>query len=447
MPISSRFVVRSTILLLGVGFLTLLGIVATTIWLSERAQYSFSEVVEARETRGASVELRTALQTAESSQRGYLATGNEIYLAPYATAKAQTMRHFSTLKRLLANEASFTVLLDRLEAVIGQKLKEMDDAVAFKSALRERDALAVLQTNRGKALMDEANLFLSGIIRRTDDRLTAAVVEQRANAAWLRWVTVLGGLVIVLVVGGVTILTLQYAREVVQARDEVHALNASLEERVKIRTADLALARDRAEMLVQEVNHRVANSLAMVSSMVQLQARALTDQAAKDVLSETQARIYAIASVHKRLYTSKDVRVVDLDAYLAAVLDQLAVTLKNEGGGASLRYTIEPLKMPTDRSINLGVAITELVTNAFKYAYPDGNGEVRVKLASLKNGSAELIVEDDGIGRNENALAKGTGLGTRIVHAMASNMEAKIEYLERARGTAARIVFPLKEAA
>ena len=78
MPISSRFVVRSTILLLGVGFLTLLGIVATTIWLSERAQYSFSEVVEARETRGASVELRTALQTAESSQRGYLATGNEI---------------------------------------------------------------------------------------------------------------------------------------------------------------------------------------------------------------------------------------------------------------------------------------------------------------------------------------------------------------------------------
>ncbi|MBS4083425.1 MAG: sensor histidine kinase [Rhizobiales bacterium] len=295
--------------------------------------------------------------------------------------------------------------------------------------------------------MDEANLFLSGIIRRTDDRLTAAVVEQRANAAWLRWVTVLGGLVIVLVVGGVTILTLQYAREVVQARDEVHALNASLEERVKIRTADLALARDRAEMLVQEVNHRVANSLAMVSSMVQLQARALTDQAAKDVLSETQARIYAIASVHKRLYTSKDVRVVDLDAYLAAVLDQLAVTLKNEGGGASLRYTIEPLKMPTDRSINLGVAITELVTNAFKYAYPDGNGEVRVKLASLKNGSAELIVEDDGIGRNENALAKGTGLGTRIVHAMASNMEAKIEYLERARGTAARIVFPLKEAA
>ncbi|MBX3522272.1 MAG: sensor histidine kinase [Xanthobacteraceae bacterium] len=295
--------------------------------------------------------------------------------------------------------------------------------------------------------MDEANLFLSGIIRRTDDRLTAAVSEQRANANWLRWVTILGGLVIVLVVGGVTIVTLQYAREVAQARDEVRALNASLEERVKLRTADLTRARDRAEVLVQEVNHRVANSLAMVNSMVQLQAKALGDHAAKDALSETQARIYAIASVHKRLYTSKDVRLVELDEYLAAVLDQLAVTLKNEGRGASLRYTIEPLKLPTDRSINLGVVVTELVTNAFKYAYPNGNGEVRVKLASLPESKAELIVEDDGIGRSGDASAKGTGLGTRIVNAMASNMEAKIEYLDRTQGTIARMIFPLKEAA
>ncbi|MGE0605321.1 MAG: sensor histidine kinase [Xanthobacteraceae bacterium] len=447
MPISSRFVVRSTILLLGVGFLTLLGIVATTIWLGERAQYSFDEVIEAREMRGAAVELRAALQTAESSQRGYLVTGNEIYLAPYDTAKAQTKRHFATLKRLLAEDSAFTVLLERLEIVIGQKLMEMDEIIALKSALREKDAFATLQTNRGKALMDEANLFLSGIIRRTDDRLTAAVSEQRANANWLRWVTILGGLVIVLVVGGVTIVTLQYAREVAQARDEVRALNASLEERVKLRTADLTRARDRAEVLVQEVNHRVANSLAMVNSMVQLQAKALDDCAAKDALSETQARIYAIASVHKRLYTSKDVRLVELDEYLAAVLDQLAVTLKNEGRGASLRYTIEPLKLPTDRSINLGVVVTELVTNAFKYAYPNGNGEVRVKLASLPESKAELIVEDDGIGRSGEASAKGTGLGTRIVNAMASNMEAKIEYLDRTQGTIARMIFPLKEAA
>ena len=72
MSITGRFVVRSTIGLLAVGFLTLLGIVGMTIWLGERAQVYFDEVIEARDTRGAAVELRDALRTAESSQRGFL---------------------------------------------------------------------------------------------------------------------------------------------------------------------------------------------------------------------------------------------------------------------------------------------------------------------------------------------------------------------------------------
>lgn len=446
MPISSSFVIRSTILLLGVGFFALVGIVLSTIWLGERARYSFDEVIEAREIRSAAVELRAALQTAESSQRGYIITGNQIYLAPYDNAKVQARRRLEILKRSLANDPDGAALLSRLDGVAAEKIKELDDTIALKAAMRDQDALAILQTNRGKSVMDEINLFLSGIILRTDERLTTAASEQSVNASWLRWVSILGGLLIVLVVGGVTLVTFQYAREVAQARDQVKALNASLEERVKLRTADLARARDRAEVLVQEVNHRVANSLAMVTSMVQLQSRALSDQAAKDALSEAQARIFAIASVHKRLYTSKDARMVDLDEYLAAILDQLAVTMRNEGRGASLRYTIEPLKLATDASINLGVVVTELVTNAFKYAYPSGNGEVRVRLVSLPESKIELTVEDDGVGRSDEA-AKGTGIGTRIVQAIASSMEATVEYLRRTPGTTARLIFPLKQAA
>jgi two-component sensor histidine kinase len=446
MPISSRLVVRSTILLLGVGFITLVGIVLATIWLGERTHHSYGEVFEARETLAAAVELRGALQTAESSQRGYVITGNEIYLAPYDNAKVQALRRLEILKRLLSSDEDAGALLTRLNVLVADKIKELDETIALKAAMREQDALGVLQSNRGKALMDEVNLFLSGIIFRTDQKLIASVAEQRANAAWLRWVSILGGLVIVGVVGGVTVLTLRYAREVAQARDEIRAVNSSLEERVKLRTADLERARDRAEVLVTEVNHRVANSLAMVTSMVQLQSRALSDQAAKDALAETEARIYAIASVHKRLYTSKDARVVDLDEYLTAILDHLAVTMRNEGRGASLRYVIEPLKLATDASVNLGVVVTELVTNAFKYAYPDGNGEVRVRLSKLPESKVELTVEDDGVGRS-NKAAKGTGLGTRIVSAMASSMEARVEYFERTPGTTARLIFPLKQAA
>ena len=446
MPITSRFVVKSTITLLGVGFLTLLGIVGMTIWLGQRAHIHFNEVIEARDTRSSGVELRNAIQAAESSQRGFLVTGNEIYLAPYDSAKAQAVQQLETLRRCLAAYRDAEVVLQRLGEIVADKIREMDETIALKGERRDAEALALIRTNRGKALMDEANVFLSGIIQAADDRLTAGVREQRANAAMLRWASILGGLVIVVVVGGATVTVARYAREVAHARDEVRTLNAGLEERVRERTADLAAARDRAELLLTEVNHRVANSLTLVAALVKLQANAVKDHAAREALDETEARIHAIASVHKRLYGSDDVRVVALDEYLSGLLDQLAVSMREKGLGASLRYELEPVSMPTDASINLGVVVTEWVTNAFKYAYPDRSGEIRVRLKQLADERAELVVDDDGVGRSDDSPAKGTGLGTRIAKAMATTMRADIQYLGRKPGTTARLIFPLRAA-
>jgi two-component sensor histidine kinase/CHASE3 domain sensor protein len=443
MPITSRFVVRSTIGLLTVGLLALMGIVSTTMWLGERAQIYFRDVIEARDTRGSAVELRNALLTAESSQRGFLVTGNEIYLAPYDSAKSQAQTQLDTLKRALAPYPDSETMLRRLTAILAEKVTEMDRTIALKRDLRDADALALLRTNRGKALMDEANVFLSGIIQSADDRLTTGVEEQRANAAMLRWVSIIGGIVIVLVVGGVIATVMRYTREIAQARDEVRDLNASLEQRVERRTAELARARDRAEVLLTEVNHRVANSLTLVASLVKLQSNAVNDPAAKAALGETQARIYAISLIHKRLYSSGDVRLVALDEYLAGLLDHLETSMRAEGHGATLRYELEPLRLPTNASVNLGVVVTEWVTNAFKYAYPDQLGEVRVRLKRKDGERAELVVEDDGIGRDEAAAAKGTGLGTRIVKAMAATMGADIHYVPRQPGMAARLSFAL----
>ena len=99
MPLSSRFLVQSTIVLLGVGLVALLAIVGMTIWLNERSQVYFREVIEARDIRGSAVELQSALQTAEASQRGFLLSGNEIYLSPYDSAKALAQRQLDTLRR------------------------------------------------------------------------------------------------------------------------------------------------------------------------------------------------------------------------------------------------------------------------------------------------------------------------------------------------------------
>jgi two-component sensor histidine kinase len=191
---------------------------------------------------------------------------------------------------------------------------------------------------------------------------------------------------------------------------------------------------------VAEVNHRVANSLSLVASLVRLQSNMITDKASRDALKETEARILAVASVHKRLYSADDARFVDLQEYLSSVLDNVEASMRGQGHVASLRYDLEPLRLKTDSSINLGVIVNELVTNAFKYAYPDKPGEVRVRLKRLADNKAELSVEDDGVGRVDGP-AQGTGLGTRIVNAMARSIGADIEYVAAGTGTVARLAF------
>lgn len=442
MPISSRFVVRSTIILLGIGLLTLLGIVGLTSWLGQRAPGYLRDAADARVTRTAAVELRSALLTAESSQRGFIATGNEIYLAPYDLAKQAVDRNLAILTPRLSHRGD---MLREMAAVVADKLKEMEDTIALRRERRDEEAMAVVNTNRGKALMDKVNVFVSSIERAAERRLTEIADEQRDNADLLFWVSVIGGIVIVLVVGGMTFTVTRYAREAVQARDEVRVLATSLEERVQRRTSDLAQARDRAEVLLAEVNHRVANSLSLVASLVKLQTNALSDPSARQALDETQARILAISLVHKRLYSSGDVRFVQLDEYLSSLLEHLETSMRAEGhGGASLRHELEPLRMGTDAAVNLGVVVAEWVTNAFKYAYPGEKlGDVRVRLKRLAQGQAELVVEDDGVGRGGEGEIKGTGLGTRIVRGIAAALRAEVEYLTRQPGTAARLVFPL----
>src|SRR5579859_1138935 len=434
MPITGRFVVKYTGLLLAIGFLTLMGIVGMTIWLGERAQTYANDAIQARDTRISAVELRSAIQNAESAQRGFLISGNEIYLAPYDSAKVSVQRQLDRLKLLLTPYKETEAMLRRLSGIISEKIDEMDRTIVLKKDERDAESLSIFRTNRGKALMDEANVFLSSVIRATDERLTAGVTEQKQNAARLRWVSLVGGIIIVLVVSGVTVLGIRYAREIAQARDKVHNLNVNLEQRVKERTSALGQALDRAEVLLAEVNHRVANSLMMVASLVRLQSNALKNQDAKDALAETEARIHAISDVHKRLYSSGDVRLVALDEYLSDLLKNLQSSMQNEGHGASLDYNLEPLKLPTDSSINLGVVVTEWVTNAFKYAYPQRRGEVRVNLKRLADGRGELLVEDDGVGRIDSGAIKGTGLGTRLVKVMASNLGGEIDYFARQPG-------------
>jgi len=203
---------------------------------------------------------------------------------------------------------------------------------------------------------------------------------------------------------------------------------ALLEQEKASAEADLRASNARLEALLGEVNHRVANSLQLVSAMVRLQASALTDPSAREALEDTQRRIQAIAQVHRRLYTSNDVESVDMQEYLGALVDELAETWSTEALPRALSLAAEPIRLPTDRAVSLGVIVTELVTNACKYAYPTGGGEVRVALRRIDDDVFLLAVEDDGCGIPEDAVPRGTGLGTKLIRAMAQSLQSIVEY-------------------
>jgi two-component sensor histidine kinase len=438
MPITARFVIRSSIGLLGVAFCVLVFIVGANAWLGERARQHFDSVIAARELRTAATLLRESLLTAETSQRGFLLSGNEIYLAPLDNARLEVDASLERLRAILSLSPERAAMLGRLQTVVREKLAEIDTTIRLKTAGQEAEALSQVRTNRGKALMDEANVFITAVVLEAEERLTESVSEQRANAAWLRWTSILGGIVIILVVGGTIVTMARYTREIVAARDEVRRINETLEIRVKDRTAALSRARDRAEVLLAEVNHRVANSLTLVTSLIHLQMGTVEDPAAREALREIQGRIHAIAQLHKHLFTSSDVSHIPVDEYLTAVLAQTETAMIATGSGVRLNCSLERVELPADDCINLGIIITEWVTNAFKYAYGGRPGEVRVRL-ERKEAELEVTVEDDGVGRSDRQPVQGTGLGTRIVKIIAKSMAADVNYVTRNPGTSARL--------
>lgn len=211
--------------------------------------------------------------------------------------------------------------------------------------------------------------------------------------------------------------------------------------------AEIRAARDRFEalaaeraLLLREMNHRVGNSLQIIVSLLHVQASATDNEEVQDALQSARGRVAAVAQVHRRLYTSDDVASVALDQYLAALAEDLQVSARHGEVGVTLEVRSDPLEIDPDRAVAIGVIVTELVINASKYAYPSGSGPVRVELTHA-DGDVRLDVSDEGIGLPQEQ--KGTGLGNRIVRAMAAKLGANLAFLSAEPGTCVRLTFPL----
>jgi two-component sensor histidine kinase len=133
---------------------------------------------------------------------------------------------------------------------------------------------------------------------------------------------------------------------------------------------------------------------------------------------------------------------VRMEEYLEGLLEELGGTLRATDRPHRLLIEAERIELATDKAVSVGVIVTELVTNAFKYAYPAGvAGDVRVELKRGTDGKLVLSVADNGVGSKPTTAAQGTGLGRKVISAMAHSLQSDIVYDEAHQGTRVMLTF------
>jgi two-component sensor histidine kinase len=179
-------------------------------------------------------------------------------------------------------------------------------------------------------------------------------------------------------------------------------------------------------VLFQEVHHRVKNNLQIIASLLSMQARTIKNAKSAGELKDTEERVRAMAMVHEQLYSQKEISSVDLAAYISKLAPRL-VSSHRRSESIALRLELTPTWLTLERSIPCGLILTEFVTNALKYAYPEGKGEILVRLSSHPS-TIQLSVSDSGVGLPDDFDWKSTNsLGMVIVQALARQLAGGVE--------------------
>jgi signal transduction histidine kinase len=427
MPITSQTFVRSTAILLLVGLLALLGIVGTNVWLVERSQGYFNEVTDGRIARRHVVNLRTLLQSMESSQRGFIITGDERYLEPYEAALPQVEQQFNDLSNVLSEYTDSAEFLSGLRTDIDLKLAELTETVASMRAGDTEGAVAQVRSDVGEEVMIRIQTFLDQLMEGIDERLAQGAENQNATTNALRWVAIGGGIVILLVVGGAMWAVLSYTRELARARATVEELNAGLEDRVKERTADLGKANEEIQRFAYIVTHDLRAPLVNIMGFTSELETSV--EAVKTYMEARPADKADPADEEARLAATEDlpeaitfIRAATrkMDGLINAILkisregrrqlkpESVDLSELASSSAAAVHHQVADSDGEISTDIRVGRIVTDklsieqvlgnLLDNAIKYQQPGRPLRVSVRARHLPANRVLIEVEDNGRG-------------------------------------------------
>jgi two-component system, sensor histidine kinase PdtaS len=194
------------------------------------------------------------------------------------------------------------------------------------------------------------------------------------------------------------------------------------------------------EVLLQEIQHRVANSLQIIASVLMQSAQRVQSEETRAHLRSAHNRVMSIATLQKQLAITSS-HEVELRRYLKELCSSIGASMIDDPQRLRLTATVDDSVVDADASVSLGLIVTELVINALKHAFPDRDQPGEIEVGYQSNGPGwELSVSDNGVGMNSDTDTYGPGLGTGIIEALAKHLEAKIEVRDNAPGTRVSVV-------
>ncbi|MGK9051763.1 sensor histidine kinase [Xaviernesmea oryzae] len=475
---------RSSLLMLVIGSAVLVAIVLSSFFLARMTQTYFQDVVKLRDVRSAASDVLLNLRASESGQRGYLLTQDEQFLTLYTNAAANLPRLRQRFEAAVGAQDSVRVPLDQLGRLIDEKRQEMEGTVALGRRGDFAGAVAIVKGAYGRQVMDGVSAILSQVIRDMDGRLNSGIEELHDSASSLQWLTIGGGILIILVLGGAIAVIAQHVRELQRARAEVEELNASLEERVNERTEDLIQANREIQRYAYIVSHdlraplvnimgftsELDATLKAVSTFVLADGAALTEndvmearQAVEEDLPEAIAFIRSSTKkmdglINAILKISRDGRRelkperVDLQDLLDATAASIYHQVSEAGG--EIKISVGAARGLTTDRFSMEQIFGNLFDNAVKYKHPDRPLVLSVKSMPAGRNSIRIEVADNGRGiapedhervfelfrRSGVQNMPGEGIGLAHVRSLVRNLGGEITVTSTLGGGATFVI-------
>jgi signal transduction histidine kinase len=413
-------------------------------------------------------DIQTSVSDAETSQRGYIITGEDSYLGPFEKCRGDANEEVKEVRELTVDNPSQERSLDRLEPLITAKFVEMEDRIGTRK--RQGFAAGVAAVREGSGIMDQLRLVIVSMKAKEDRLLVLRSAELEASSRRTRLVIIVGealGFFFLLVAGH---LVRQEMKKLGQAEGEVRSLNADLERKVAERTAELSVrARDleRSNMELQQfayvASHDLQEPLRTIASFTQLLAKRYEDKLddkarefinfAVDGCKRLQTLINDLLAFSRVGTHAKPHVRVQCDAVLDRVLKGLRLAIEDSGAMISR----EPLPVVVADEIQLCQLFQNLIGNAIKFK---GQSVPRIHISAERNGTGwKIAVRDNGIGidpeHNERIFVifqrlhtktqyPGTGIGLAICKKIAERHGGRI-WAEASPGGGSTFCFTIED--